>query len=166
MKASENGLNEEDEAKDEVWKNKTAEILFLMKEMTGRTSEQKLKNNLETVEQEVSQFQGNWKKIDEETEEQIVSASHNFGTVEREVSPSQGIKRKTDEAQETVGQHHLSGSQRSKKKNEAKGESEEKIKKKKVRRDEGQRPTEKEDERKRRKAQNRAKKRRSEQGSL
>ena len=46
MKASENGLNEEDEAKDEVWKNKTAEILSLMKEMTGRTSEQKLKNNL------------------------------------------------------------------------------------------------------------------------
>ena len=115
MKASENGFNEEDETKDKGWKNKIEEIPSLMKEMTGRISEQKLKGNLETVQQEVSQSQGNGKKIEEETEEQCVSASHNFGTVEYEVPQSHGIKRKTDEAQEAVGQH-LSGSQRSEKK--------------------------------------------------
>ena len=46
-----------------------------MKESTGRTSEQKAKENLGEGQKEVSQSRGSGKKIDEETEEQSISVS-------------------------------------------------------------------------------------------
>ena len=99
-----------------------------MKELIGRTSE-KSERKIGGGTKEVSQSQGSGKKIDEETEEQSTSVSHSLG-----------IKRKVEELQETVEQS-FSDSHRSKK-----GEREEMIKKKKARRTEGRRLTEKEDE--------------------
>ena len=75
MKASGNGKHEEYEAIEKGWRKTTEEILSLMKELTGRTSEQKVKENLGEGQKEVSQSQGSGKKIDEETEEQSISVS-------------------------------------------------------------------------------------------
>ena len=53
-RTSPSGVNEKDEAKDKGWKNKTEEILCLKKELTGRTSEQKVKENLEEEQKKKS----------------------------------------------------------------------------------------------------------------
>ena len=97
-----------------------------MKEMAGKSTDQKNKESFEATKDEVSWCGGSKKEKEEDQEkmEQLLPASQS---------------EKKDEDGQGKAEHDLSGSQRSKKKNEASGENEVKNKNKEVRRDEGQR---------------------------
>ena len=96
MKASENGTNEEEEAKDQGLKNKVEEILSLTKEMACKSTEQKKKGSSEATEVEVSRSGGSKKENDEDQEkmEQLLTASRN--------------ENKNEDGQEKCGTRSLS----------------------------------------------------------
>ena len=103
MKGSENDTNEEGEGRGHEWRNKMEEIPSLMKEMIGRSAEQKLKGSPEAAEHDVSQSQRRKKKTDEDQE-----------TVEHDLCGRHRSKKKNEEGPENE--------EKSKKKKERKDE--------------------------------------------